>query len=165
MSNAYTNKLIKTDYSDLYFDSFNSRMNYLKEDFLNALFFSLPGWLENYMVKKAKKRKTTTGESKYHFFDIIEVNDYEIILSYSGTGFDYSLSIALFNDVEDKYTVLFSSKMNFKKIKGKLGFYFIKPVYIRLIKKLFADAMDILKGIPGAFVIQKAESLNYTFSA
>jgi hypothetical protein len=139
-------KLPRIDYSDLYFDSFRSGISYTKEDFLDAFFTEMPEWLMKIMIiKNERQKKPVIKGGKYLFFDIIEINDIEIILGGSESNLAFRFSIAFTNNIDDSYIAVISTKVYLKNIYGKIYFFFVKPFHKMIIKKLFNRTINSFK--------------------
>ncbi len=149
MSALDTLKLKRIDYSDLYFGKFRSENNYNKEDFLISLLSFLPIWIKR-KIGNDERTLSSAGNStftignKYLCFDVIEVNDIEIIIGGNEHSMDYRFSVAFINNIDDTYIAVISTKVYLKSIFGKLIFFFIKPLHKKITKKIFDETIKSL---------------------
>ena len=78
---------------------------------------------------------------KAGFFDMIEVNDEEILLYATDKHLSACLSIMLISDTY-KYNVMLSTTVCYHNLFGRIYFFFIKPFHIVIIKSMITSVIN-----------------------
>jgi hypothetical protein len=143
------------DYADCFHSTCSVEQTISLNDCVRFFFYQWPKWAQMLMKirnvlmwpfglatgKSDWKKKnvipliTISKGRKIAFFDVVEYNDEEVLLSITDKHLDACLSVLL-KKPEDHYEISLSTTVMYNNTLGKVYFFFIKPFHKLIMRTL-----------------------------